>query len=204
MKIWLIQSVIAPYRIELFKTISSHKSVDFSLVLLSTKFKTRPQWEMDFSALPFKVDPVWGLSIKSSPEHQYCINPFLIIKLLIGKPDVVICGGYSIATFMVFLWARLTGRKYVIWTEATMLTDGGIRGIQLFFRKTIARHASAFVDAGNVYTDSFNAGDLRMSTGISAIWISPIGPLSFSLAKPFRDQEEDQTQVFQFSIGTGI
>lgn len=64
---------------------------------------------------------------------------------------------------------------------------------------------SAFVDAGNVYDKaSFKVNDLRFSTGVAAIWISPIGPLSFSLAKPFHYQSTDRTQIFQFSIGTGI
>ncbi len=74
-----------------------------------------------------------------------------------------------------------------------------------FMKDVKSFRISAFVDAGNVFDKgNFKAGDLRMSTGMSAIWISPIGPLSFSLAKPFRDQPGDKTQIFQFSIGTGI
>lgn len=74
-----------------------------------------------------------------------------------------------------------------------------------FMKDVKSFRLSAFVDAGNVYeTASFKAGDLRMATGVAAIWISPIGPLSFSLARPLRDQPTDQTQLFQFSIGTGI
>jgi outer membrane protein insertion porin family len=74
-----------------------------------------------------------------------------------------------------------------------------------FMKDVKSFRISAFVDAGNVFDKgNFKAGDLRMSTGLSAIWISPIGPLSFSLAKPFRNQPGDKTQLFQFSIGTGI
>lgn len=74
-----------------------------------------------------------------------------------------------------------------------------------FMKDVKSFRISAFVDAGNVFDKgNFKAGDLRMSTGMSAIWISPIGPLSFSLAKPFRNQPGDRTQIFQFSIGTGI
>ncbi len=74
-----------------------------------------------------------------------------------------------------------------------------------FMKEVKSFRLSAFVDAGNVFDKSnFKAGDLRMSVGMSAIWISPIGPLSFSLAKPFHDQPGDRTQIFQFSIGTGI
>ena len=48
----------------------------------------------------------------------------------------------------------------------------------------------AFVDGGNVYEDfdHFDAGELRYSAGLSAVWLSPIGPLvstrNTSLAVP--------------------
>ncbi len=62
---------------------------------------------------------------------------------------------------------------------------------------------SGFVDAGNVYasSDRFDLGDLRMSAGISGIWMSPFGLLSVSFAQPFRDQEGDEIQRFQFNFG---
>jgi outer membrane protein insertion porin family len=62
---------------------------------------------------------------------------------------------------------------------------------------------SAFVDAGNVYAsdDSFELDALRMSAGISGIWMSPFGLLSVSVAEPFRDRPGDETQRFQFNFG---
>lgn len=63
---------------------------------------------------------------------------------------------------------------------------------------------SAFVDTGNVFAsyNDFKASALRSSAGIALEWLSPIGPLSFSLAKPFNVHSTDQTQIFQFNIGT--
>jgi len=63
---------------------------------------------------------------------------------------------------------------------------------------------STFVDAGNVYaaTEDFDSSEIRYSAGLSAIWLSPIGVLSFSLAKPLNDKEGDQTEAFQFTLGT--
>ncbi|MGF1548359.1 MAG: outer membrane protein assembly factor BamA [Thiotrichales bacterium] len=60
-----------------------------------------------------------------------------------------------------------------------------------------------FVDAGNVFAthDDFDSGELRTSAGISFEWLSPIGPLVFSYAKPLNDQPGDERQDFQFSIG---
>ncbi|MEJ2687882.1 MAG: BamA/TamA family outer membrane protein, partial [Gammaproteobacteria bacterium] len=63
---------------------------------------------------------------------------------------------------------------------------------------------STFFDFGNVYAKAsdFKASDLRYSVGLSAIWMSPLGPLTFSVAKPLNSKPGDQTQVFQFALGS--
>lgn len=63
---------------------------------------------------------------------------------------------------------------------------------------------AVFFDAGNVYADSFDAGDLRYSTGLQVDWFSPVGPLRFSLGKALNTKPGDRTQTFQFSVGTSI
>ena len=65
---------------------------------------------------------------------------------------------------------------------------------------------SAFTDIGNVYSseESFDASLLRYSTGLSAIWISPFGPVSLSFAKPFNQQNDDDTEFFQFAVGSSF
>ncbi|MBT7023477.1 MAG: BamA/TamA family outer membrane protein, partial [Gammaproteobacteria bacterium] len=37
--------------------------------------------------------------------------------------------------------------------------------------------------------------------GISAKWISPVGPLSFSWAKPLKEQSDADLEPFQFRLG---
>jgi outer membrane protein insertion porin family len=63
---------------------------------------------------------------------------------------------------------------------------------------------STFVDAGNVYDDEIDIGELRYSVGVSVKWLSPFGALSFNLAQPINDNEDDEVQTFQFSFGSGI
>jgi outer membrane protein insertion porin family len=63
---------------------------------------------------------------------------------------------------------------------------------------------SAFTDIGNVYDidQDFDAGLLRYSAGLSAIWISPFGAMTFSFAAPLKKEESDETEAFQFSLGS--
>ena len=79
---------------------------------------------------------------------------------------------------------------------------------------------SVFMDVGTVWNTNYSAdyagncasncdliydfGDpsnLRASAGVSMQWLSPLGPLVFSLASPIKEVEGDSTEVFNFNIG---
>jgi len=49
--------------------------------------------------------------------------------------------------------------------------------------------------------DRFDIGTLRYSAGVSAIWVSPFGLVSVSIAQPFGDEPGDEVQQFQFNFG---
>ena len=63
---------------------------------------------------------------------------------------------------------------------------------------------SAFVDGGGVFEDSLTASEMRYSAGIGATWLSPFGPLNVSLAMPLNDDNLDDTETFQFGMGTNF
>lgn len=50
----------------------------------------------------------------------------------------------------------------------------------------------------------FDLGELRYSAGLGAVWISPLGVMSFSISTPFNEQVGDATEKFQFNIGTSF
>ncbi|MBF0256313.1 MAG: outer membrane protein assembly factor BamA [Gammaproteobacteria bacterium] len=66
---------------------------------------------------------------------------------------------------------------------------------------------SAFVDVGNVFNDSnykFDVDELRVSAGLAAVWLSPVGPLGVSIAEPLVSKAGDQEQRFQFTLGSAF
>lgn len=82
-----------------------------------------------------------------------------------------------------------------------------------FVKDQRSLRTSLFFDFGNVYDTSCPSGDikdcsgpdlgeLRYSAGVGLTWITPLGPLTFSLAQALNAKGEDETQVFQFSLGT--
>ena len=77
--------------------------------------------------------------------------------------------------------------------------------------------SSLFIDAGNVFSSNctarqslqnncsnFDAGEFRYSMGISVTYLSPFGPLTFYVAKPFSTDDNDETKTFDFTIGAGF
>jgi len=68
---------------------------------------------------------------------------------------------------------------------------------------------SAFVDAGATFGPNddqgrykdFAFGDLRYSAGIAVLWVSPLGPVKFSLAQPLASKPGDREEMFQFTLG---
>ncbi len=72
-----------------------------------------------------------------------------------------------------------------------------------FVKDSKSVRLSFFVDIGNVYGDEgFEAGELRYSSGLSAVWLSPLGPLTVSVAQPLNSGPGDDEQSFQFTLGS--
>ncbi|WP_210397014.1 outer membrane protein assembly factor BamA [Motiliproteus sediminis] len=69
-----------------------------------------------------------------------------------------------------------------------------------------------FVDMGSVFdtkcsvsnpgcTDQVRVKDMSAAAGVGLSWLTFIGPMSFTLARPLKEQEFDETETFQFSLG---
>lgn len=83
-----------------------------------------------------------------------------------------------------------------------------------FVKDQRSLRTSLFLDAGNVYSTNCSESQvncydvdlnkLSAAAGFGLTWITGFGPLTFSIAKPIKENEDDRTEFFQFSLGTGF
>ena len=64
-----------------------------------------------------------------------------------------------------------------------------------------------FIDTANIWGVDYDSslddsGSIRSSTGVALDWLSPVGPLNFSLAVPITKKNGDKTETFRFNLGT--
>jgi outer membrane protein insertion porin family len=63
-----------------------------------------------------------------------------------------------------------------------------------------------FADAADIrgvdYNSSIDGEGLRSSVGIALDWMSPVGPMNFTLAYPVSKKTGDKTETFRFNLGT--
>ncbi len=64
-----------------------------------------------------------------------------------------------------------------------------------------------FLDVGNVwgvdYDSTINeSNEIRSSTGLALNWMSPLGPMSFVLSNNLSKADTDETESFNFNLGT--
>ena len=64
-----------------------------------------------------------------------------------------------------------------------------------------------FLDFGNVWGVDYDSSlddsnKVRSSTGVKAGWMSPIGPMTFTLSQNLTKASTDITESFNFNLGT--
>ena len=65
-----------------------------------------------------------------------------------------------------------------------------------------------FADAADIwgvdYNSSIKGDGIRSSIGVALDWMSPVGPMNFSLAYPVTKNTGDKTESFRFNLGTSF
>lgn len=152
-----------------------------------------------------------GSAYGYNPDFGYLVNPILdangnVVLDANGNPEVQL----AVENFYLDKDYDSFGGNILATTTLELL-------FPIPFVEDTSRVRSAFfVDAGNVFSShcserqqllnnctDFDLGEIRYAAGISVTYLSPFGPLTFYVAKPF-GKDGDDTKTFDFTVGTGF
>jgi glycosyltransferase involved in cell wall biosynthesis len=88
-------------------------------------------------------------SILRSKEKTFYFNPDIIKSLRKFNPDVVITAGFYPTVFLAFLWCKLSGKKHVTFTDATIKREANLSFVHRLLRKIVFAGSNAFIGASN-------------------------------------------------------
>ena len=71
---------------------------------------------------------------------------------------------------------------------------------------------AVFFDAGalwDTHSDKYSVdysspSEYRASVGVAVTWMSPMGPISFNVAKAIKKYDNDDTEQFNFNLGSSF
>ena len=154
---------------------------------------------------PLTNEFVWNNDLSLGYAHSYGDDPYPFFQnYYVGGSNSV--RGYKAASI---------GKQYYDESQDDFVSTGGTTKIlastsMLFplpggmFKDQV--RLETFIDGGGVWEEDTNIAldEMRFSAGLSVLWVSPFGPINVSFAKALNDDAQDETESFQFGMGTNF
>ena len=154
---------------------------------------------------PLTKEFVWGNKLNLGYAHSYGDDPYPFFQnYYVGGTSTV--RGYKAASI---------GKQYYDTSQNDFVSTGGTTKIvtstsMLFplpggmFKDQV--RLETFIDGGGVWEEDSDIAldEMRFSAGLSVLWVSPFGPINVSFAKALNSDAQDETEVFQFGMGTNF
>ena len=155
--------------------------------------------------IPMTEKFVWGNKLDLGYAHSYGDDPYPFFQnYYVGGSSSV--RGYKAASI---------GKQFYDDSQNDFVSTGGTTKIVantsiLFplpggmFKDQV--RLETFIDGGGVWEEDENIAldEMRFSAGLSVLWVSPFGPINVSFAKALNDDAQDETESFQFGMGTNF
>ena len=154
---------------------------------------------------PLTNEFVWNNDLSLGYAHSYGDDPYPFFQnYYVGGSNSV--RGYKAASI---------GKQYYDESQDDFVSTGGTTKIlastsMLFplpggmFKDQV--RIETFIDGGGVWEEDADIAldEMRFSAGLSVLWVSPFGPINVSFAKALNDDAQDETESFQFGMGTNF
>ena len=154
---------------------------------------------------PLTKEFVWNNKLNLGYAHSYGDDPYPFFQnYYVGGSSSV--RGYKAASI---------GKQYYDESQDDLVSTGGttkiVAGTSLLFPlpgglfKDQVR-IETFIDGGGVWEEDADIAldEMRFSAGLSVLWVSPFGPINVSFAKALNSDTQDETESFQFGMGTNF
>ena len=155
--------------------------------------------------IPLTKEFVWNNDLNLGYAHSYGNDPYPFFQnYYVGGTNSV--RGYKAASI---------GKQYYDEVQEDFVSTGGTTKIvastsMLFplpggmFKDQV--RIETFIDGGGVWEENSDIAldEMRFSAGLSVLWVSPFGPINVSFAKALNDDAQDETESFQFGMGTNF
>ena len=155
--------------------------------------------------IPLTKAFVWNNDLNLGYAHSYGDDPYPFFQnYYVGGSNSV--RGYKAASI---------GKQYYDESQDDFVSTGGttkiVANTSLLFPlpggmfKDQVR-LETFIDGGGVWEEDEDIAldEMRFSAGLSVLWVSPFGPINVSFAKALNDEAQDETESFQFGMGTNF
>ncbi|MGC2424878.1 MAG: glycosyltransferase family 4 protein [Nitrospirota bacterium] len=169
-------NMFTPYWIPLLNEISrlaGERGWQFRAVALCDRESNR-RWELgkDEYGFEYAILPGWQ-GVTSERGGTPRLNRGAFKALWDYSPDVVITSGYdAIAYWQAFIYAKVTGRKFILRSGTTLLSMGSNTGIRGRLKKFIVEGADGFIAYGTKakeYLESLGADSYRIKICLNTV-----------------------------------
>jgi glycosyltransferase involved in cell wall biosynthesis len=156
MKLAIIVTALAPYRIALFQELTRTGN-SVTVMSMMHHGKENREWDLRQYEYSFTHRVLPGITIpRKSWPFPLCINFGVIPTLWRANADTVISsGGFSIANVAAFLYCRLRKKNFVNWSEFTLEDGSRTSAVKRLVRRMLSRYADGSIASSSSSKDAF-------------------------------------------------
>ena len=146
----ILHNIMAPYKFPLFAALAQDEKINLEVLFMSKSAKNR-RWSLGEKKLGFKyrILPKLEFNFFGKDLLTYIISYTFPFEFFRNKFDVLILNGWQdFACQVGILLCKLTGRRYIIWSESTVNEESWRRSLTLPLVKLMVRGADACIAIG--------------------------------------------------------